>query len=143
MVGPLGKEAFLGAWRGLKIAEGLPDLQMNFRDAFVCLHDVNRVWYTSSPTGTHSERLCLGEREFAATGNRWISPPERGSMTFDGAGRCIAMTGGYVMDRRMGNTEGLGGVYGLCTALHLPTPTPTWLLRTTAQTWAQITSGEP
>jgi len=41
-------------------------------------------------------------------GKKWISPPECGSAQFDSEGKCIALTGGYVMDRRMGNTEGLG-----------------------------------
>ena len=132
-VGPLPKPAFLGAWRSLQIAEGLPDLQWNYRDASVCAHDVNRVWYTSRPTGTHTATLRLGDAEHAPTGRKWEGPPERGSMTFDGEGRCIALTGGYVMDRRMGNTEGLGGIYGLCVALGLPTPTPKWLLKTPTQ----------
>ena len=141
VVGPLPKDAFVGAWRSLCIQEGLPDLEWNYRDACVCPFDVNRVWYTSSPTGTHTATLRLGGKEHAATGRRWCSPPERGSMTFDGDGRCISLTGGYVMDRRLGNTDGLGGVYGLCTALGLPTPTPAWLLRTPAQNWARLTGG--
>ena len=139
VVGPLAKAQFLGAWSSLRIADGLPDLSWNFRDAAVCPYDVNRVWYTTAPTGTHTATLRLGEQEHAPTGRRWESPPERGSLTFDGEGRCIAMTGGYVMDRRMGNTDGLGGVYGLCTALGVPTPTPVWLLRTPTQNWARLT----
>ena len=48
------------------------------------------------------------------------------------------------MDRRMGNTESLGGIYGLCVALGLPTPTPAWLLRTRrtpTQIWSRVTGG--
>ena len=37
------------------------------------------------------------------------------------------------MDRRMGNTDGLGGVFGLCIALGVDAPFPTWLLRTPVQ----------
>ena len=140
-VGPLPKQAFLGAWRSFGLQQGLPDLAWNFRDVSVCPYDVNRVWYTSQPTGTHTGTLRLGEAEHAATGKRWEAPPERGSLTFDGEGKCIAMTGGYVMDRRMGNTEGLGGIYGLCVALGLPTPTPAWLLRTPTQIWSRVTGG--
>lgn len=140
-VGPLRKDAFLAVWRSLRIAEGLPDLQWNYRDASICPYDVNRVWYTSSPTGTHTATLHLGDKEYSATGKRWVSPPERGSMTFDGNGKCISLTGGYIMDRRMGNTDGLGGVYGLCAALGLPTPTPAALLRTPTQNWGRLTGG--
>ena len=119
--------------------EGLPDLEYNFRDASIDPYEVNRVWFTSQPTGTHTARLSLFGQTYEPTGRQWCSPPERGSMTFDGSGKCIAMTGGYIMDRRMGNTQGLGGVYGLAMALDLPTPTPAWLLRTPTQNWARLT----
>lgn len=142
VVGPLCKEAFLSAWRGLRIAEGLPDLEMNVRDAAVDPFDVNRVWYTSAPTGTHTAALRLGNVVHQPTGRQWRSPPERGSMTFDAEGKCISLTGGYVLDRRMGNTDGLGGLYGLCAALALPTPSPTWLLRTPTQSWARLTGSK-
>merc|ERR1712187_847295 len=96
--------AFLDAWRSANVQQGLPDFKLNVRDVSVCPYDLNRVWFTVQPTGTHTATLRLGEREHAATGRRWESPPERCSLTFDGEGRCIAMTAGYVMDRRMGNT---------------------------------------
>ena len=141
VVGPLDKPRFLGALSAMAIKEGLPDLQYHVRDAAVDPYDVNRVWYTVAPTGTHTAPLRLFGETHAPTGRTWASPPERGSMTFDGEGRCIALTGGYVMDRRMGNTDGLGGVYGLCAALGLPPPSPAWLLRTPTQNWARLTGG--
>ena len=48
------------------------------------------------------------------------------------------MTFGYVMDRRMGNTDGLGGLYGLCGALGLPLPVPAWQLRTPVQNLSRL-----
>mmetsp|Transcript_47217 Transcript_47217/g.95145 ORF Transcript_47217/g.95145 Transcript_47217/m.95145 type:complete len:432 (+) Transcript_47217:120-1415(+) len=148
VVGPLRKAAFLSSpWcpSGLPIglSEGLPDLAMNYRDAVVCEFDVNRVWYTSAPTGTHAGPLRLsvgggGDKEYPPTGKRWESPPERGSLTFDGKGRCVHATGGYTMDRRLGNTGGLGGVFGLCAALGIPPPSPAFLLRTPVQNWARL-----
>lgn len=97
------------------------------------------VWFTSSPTGTHSAPLRLGAETCAPTGRRWEGPPECGSVTFDKEGKCLALTAGYVMDRRMGNTEGMAGLYGLCVALGVPTPSPLWLLRTPTQNWARLT----
>jgi len=41
------------------------------------------------------------------------------------------------MDRRMGNTQGLGGVYGLSVAVGLPLPTPLWQLYTPVQNFAR------
>ena len=141
VVGPLGKAAFVGALGGMNIKGGLPDVEYNFRDVSVDPFDTNRVWYTSAPTGTHTEPLSLFGTEHAPTGRKWVSPPERGSMTFDAEGKCIAMTGGYIMDRRMGNTDGLGGVYGLCAALEIPPPAPAWRLRTPTQLWEKLTQG--
>eukprot|EP00747_Dinoflagellata_sp_TGD_P180165 gnl/TRDRNA2_/TRDRNA2_32174_c0_seq1.p1 gnl/TRDRNA2_/TRDRNA2_32174_c0~~gnl/TRDRNA2_/TRDRNA2_32174_c0_seq1.p1 ORF type:complete len:485 (+),score=72.23 gnl/TRDRNA2_/TRDRNA2_32174_c0_seq1:72-1526(+) len=139
VVGPLGKSQFLAAWQGISaaLAQGMPDLEWNYRDASVDPHDVNRVWVTSSPTGTHTGTLPLFGGSHPASGRRWISAPERSSFTFDREGRCVAITGGYVMDRRMGNTDGLGGLYGLAVALGLPTPSPRWLLRTPSQNMSQ------
>lgn len=134
---PLGRAAFLAAgW--VELESAMPDLQYGYRDGRVCEYDPNRVWYTSSPRGTHTAPLTLGSDTYPPTGRRWESPPECGSATFDGDGRCVSVTHGYVMDRRMGNTDGLGGLYGLCSALGLPMPVPKWQLRTPVQNLARI-----
>jgi len=44
------------------------------------------------------------------------SPPQATSMTFNELGECTELTGGYIMDKNIGNTGGLGGVFGM--ALH-------------------------
>ena len=138
VVGPLKKEAFLNALGGLRLRAGMPDLEYGYRDVAIDPFDVNRVWFTTSPKGTHTEKLSLFGSEYAPTGRKWISPPERGSMTFDSEGKCISLTGGYIMDRRMGNTDGLGGIYGVCVALELPPPSPLWTLRTAQQCWERM-----
>ena len=58
-------------------------------------------------TETHA-RAHAHARAHTHAGKRWESPPECGSAQFDADGKCVALTGGYIMDRRMGNTEGLG-----------------------------------
>jgi len=127
LVGPLSKDSFVGAYTGVsKILSSLEELDYQYRDVRVCPYDVNRVWFTSSPTAL-----------YPPTGKRWISPPECGSAQFDGDGKCVALTGGYIMDRRMGNTQGLGGVYGLSVAVGLPLPTPLWQLYTPVQNFAR------
>jgi len=47
-----------------------------------------------------------------ATGKKVESPPQASSMTFNELGECTELTGGYVMDKNIGNTGGLGGVFG-------------------------------
>jgi len=134
---PLARDAFLDAgWIDLEAA--MPDLQMNYRDARPCAFDVNRVWFSSAPRGTHTAPLTLGGVTHPPTGRRWEAPPECGSATFDADGRCVCVTYGYVMDRRMGNTDGLGGIHGLCSALGLPMPVPKWMLRTPVQNLARL-----
>ena len=53
----------------------------------------------------------------------------------------MSVTAGYVMDRRQGNTDGLGSIYGLCSALGLPMPIPKWQLFTPVQNLARLRGG--
>ena len=69
LVGPLSKEVFLGAFTGIsKLLSSLEGLDYQYRDVRPCPFDVNRVWYTSSPTAVYPptgvcvcvrERVCL------------------------------------------------------------------------------------
>lgn len=139
VVGPLPKAAFVAAFSSYNPSEAFPDLDYQYRDLRACSFDTNRVWYTSSPQGTHTGRLVLpGGASHEATGRVWASPPECGSAQFDSEGKCVGLTGGYVMDRRQGNTGGLGGVFGICVALGVKPPFPVFLLRTLAQNVASL-----
>jgi len=42
------------------------------------------------------------------------------------------------MDRRMGNTQGLGGIFGLCAAIGVPSPIPLFLLYTPLQNLERV-----
>ena len=46
------------------------------------------------------------------------------SFTFDEFGKVTKFTGGYVMDKTLGNTGGLGGVFGLFYGIGKPLPFP-------------------
>jgi len=133
VVGPLTKKEFLSTFGSFNFNEAFPDIDYQYRDMRVCPYDPNRVWYTSSPTGTHKQTLNIGDKSYPPTNQKWISPPECGSMQFNDDGECISLTGGYIMDRRIGNTNGLGGVFGICEALGLPSPFPVFLLYTPIQ----------
>lgn len=122
IVGPLSRDEFLRAFGGFKVKQGFPDLRDNcvFR---VDPLEPNRVWFFSRATGTHSGCLNFA-RPIAATGKRVQSPPQAQSMLFDDSGRCYTLTVGYCMDKRVGNTEGLGGVFALLKAIGNPLPFP-------------------
>jgi len=139
--GPIGgaasKERFLEALSATNIPEAFPDIDYRWRDLRVCPFDLNRVWFTSSPVGTHTSDLRILGETLPATGRRWSGPPECGSAIFDAEGRCVYLTSGYLMDRRMGNTNGLTGVLGLREAIGLRDP-KAWLARTPVQLWNSL-----
>lgn len=141
VIGPLKKDEFLRTFGTFSFKEAFSDLSYDYRDIRVCPYDTNRVWYTSSPSGTHTGTLKLGDKVYPPTGKRWVSPPECGSMQFDEEGKCVSVTGGYIMDRRLGNTNGLGGIFGVCAALEIPPPLPAFLLYTPTQNFARLQNG--
>mmetsp|Transcript_69975 Transcript_69975/g.126071 ORF Transcript_69975/g.126071 Transcript_69975/m.126071 type:complete len:482 (-) Transcript_69975:141-1586(-) len=138
--GVLRKADFLEAKSSIDLLGAFPDLDHQYRDLRTCPFDVNRVWFTSSPSGTHKAALRVGGQVLAPTGKQWRSPPVCGSMQFDRHGKCIAMTGDYPMDRRMGNTKGLPGLMGLLEALGSPSPWA-WTCRTPTQLWSSLIGG--
>ena len=58
------------------------------------------------------------------TGKELINPPQACSLTFDAKGLVTKYTIGVVMDRQVGNTGGLGGLYGILYAIGKPLPFP-------------------
>jgi hypothetical protein len=112
VVGPLGKEEFLKAFASFKIE------YYAFRvDPF----EPNRVWYDARFTGTNTGKLA-GSLE--PTNKRVEAPPQACSMLFNEKGEATQLTVGYVMDRQLGNTGGLGGVFGILYAIGYGLPFP-------------------
>ena len=111
VVGPLGKDEFVKAIGSVDIAKGFPDFQGEFYAFSVDPFEGNRVWYTARGKGTNTGPLP----PFApvATMRKLVNPPQACSLTFDETGMVVKYTIGYVMDRDVGNTGGLGGLYGV------------------------------
>ena len=125
VLGPLTKDEYLQAFGGASargpsyfesLRAAMPDLDYRYRDARQCAFDERRVWFTSSPSGTHTgETLRFDKRGLGlgfgfgfgfdgkegaevvvpAKGKKWHAPPECCSAQFDEEGRCVALTGGY------------------------------------------------
>ena len=87
-------------------------------------YEPNRVWFTTRSTATHTGTLKFGSKAYPATGKIVYSPPECLSYTFNADGKVESFTGGYVMDRRVGNTNGLGALFGILSAIGVPVPKP-------------------
>jgi hypothetical protein len=122
IVGPLSKSEFLRAFGSFKLKDAVPDMKDNSWFQVDPL-EPNRVWFFSRATGTHTGTLNFGAG-IPATGKSIHQPPQAQSMLFDEQGKCYTMTVGYCMDKRIGNTEGVGGVFGILKAVGKPLPFP-------------------
>lgn len=122
IVGPLGRDEFLNAFGSFKVKDAFPDLQDNSWFQVDPL-EPNRVWFFSRATGTHTGTLNFA-RPIAPTGKQVCSPPQAQSMLFNEDGKVYTLTVGYCMDKRIGNTDGLGGVFALLKGIGQPLPFP-------------------
>lgn len=123
VVGPLGKDTYLKAVGGFKLLDSFPDFNSEFHHFRVDPFEPSRVWFTARGYGTNTgkgDSPLFGE----PTGKKYVNPPQACSLRFDPDGKVNQYTIGYVMDRRIGNTGGLGGVYGLAYAMGKPLPFP-------------------
>lgn len=120
----LDRAAYLKAVRGFGLNEAIPDLNPNVYDWRVDPYEPNRVWFTIRTTGTHTGTLRFGSKEYKATGKRVLGAPECCSYVFNADGKVQTFTGGVVMDRRVGNTGGLGALFGILHAIGVPVPKP-------------------
>lgn len=120
IVGPLSKGEFMRAFGSFKLKEAMPDIKDNSWFTVDPL-EPNRVWFFSRATGTHTGTLNFAS-PIPPTGKRYEAPPQAQSMLFDETGKCYTLTVGYCMDKRVGNTEGLGGVFGILKSIGKPLP---------------------
>lgn len=121
VVGPLSKEEFTKAFASFDIMEAFPDMQFNYHHFRADPFEPNRIWYTARAKGTHTGKLA---DSIPATGKMVETPPQSCSMVFNEQGQCNKFTIGYVMDKTLGNTGGLGGVFGLLYGIGYGLPFP-------------------
>lgn len=121
VVGPLTKAPFVKAISGFDLGVAFPDMKNNYHGFFVDPFEANRVWFFTRTTGTHTGTLAGSVKP---TGVVVECPPQASSMTFNEAGEVTKITVGVCMDRTVGNTGGLGGVFGLFSAVGAPLPFP-------------------
>ena len=118
----LPKQQYLRAVRSFQLRRAFPNLDAHAYDWRVDRYEPNRVWFTTRVTATHAEDFSFGSVRVKASGKTIQGAPEVNSYVFDEEGKCVAFTGGYVVDRRVGNTKGVGAVFGLLAALGAPVP---------------------
>merc|ERR1712032_1159867 len=76
-----------------------------------------RVWWDVRSEGTNTGPFGGPFSYIKPTGIKFMSPPQVMSMTFNEQGQVTKLTGGYVVDKEIGNTGGLGGVFGIMHAI--------------------------
>jgi len=124
VVGPLTKDNFVEAFSSFKVREAFPTSRANFYNFNVDPLEPNRIWCMSRGMYEHLGTLNFGPNKFPPTGKQINLPPQVFSMSFDESGRCYKLTGGYCVDRTCGDTQGLGGMFGIITALGGSLPFP-------------------
>lgn len=118
--GGLPRAAYLEAVGGFDIKQAFPDLEPRFMHFRLDPLDAGRVWFTSQAGGTDKGGF-LGN---APTGKRFETPPQACSIKFNADGQVVKYTIGHVMERSIGNTGGLGGIFGPAYAIGKPLPFP-------------------
>lgn len=123
LVGPLGKEEFVGALKTFNLKSLLPDLESKSYCFEIDSYDPERVWAILRSTGTQTGDLVFAGKVLGpATGNLYQSSPEAVSLSFNEQGLCYRVSAGYILDKEQGNTKGLGGIYGIFEAIGSPLP---------------------
>eukprot|EP00571_Detonula_confervacea_P017554 CAMPEP_0172311632 /NCGR_PEP_ID=MMETSP1058-20130122/15347_1 /TAXON_ID=83371 /ORGANISM="Detonula confervacea, Strain CCMP 353" /LENGTH=1057 /DNA_ID=CAMNT_0013024889 /DNA_START=145 /DNA_END=3314 /DNA_ORIENTATION=+ len=121
LMGPMDKDKYLEVFsEEYNVREGVPDLDYGLQNFRVDPYDPYRVWIDSRATGTRIGDI--GKRGLPPNVNAaaYKGPPEGISFTFDDDGFCTRLTAAAVLDPLLGNTGGLGGVYGLLYATGTP-----------------------
>ncbi|KAJ1461018.1 hypothetical protein M885DRAFT_433110 [Pelagophyceae sp. CCMP2097] len=118
VVGPLGKDEYLNALRSFKLEDSF-DMTDNFHLFRVDPFMPNRVYFHSRTVATQIAPL-MGK---PSTGRTLTLPPQCFHMDFDAVGGLVEF-GFYVVDRRIGNTGGLGGAFAFFYGTGNPLPIP-------------------
>ena len=116
----LAKDEYLSALRSFDLLSAFPDMNNNYHRFYVDPFEPNRVWFQTRCFATHTGPL-VGQ---PATGRKLELPPQAFSMTFNPDGQVTLFNVGYVIDRTVGNTGGLGGAFGFFWGTGNPLPFP-------------------
>lgn len=124
VVGPLTKEEYCTAFNNFKFYDAFPNAKNNFFGFTVDPMEPNRVWCFLRSVLKHDGTLQFGASKYPASGKTIIHTPQAYSACFDEEGRVFKITGGYPIDRTIGNTGGLGGLFGVVHAVGGSLPFP-------------------
>jgi len=116
----LTKTQYLAALRAFDLLGAFPDMNNRYHFFRVDPFEPNRVWFQTRVLATNTGPL-MGK---APTNQSLELPPQAFSMTFNESGQLTFFNVGYVIDRTVGNTGGLGGAFGFFYGTGNPLPIP-------------------
>merc|ERR1719148_596038 len=119
VVGPINKEEYLEALNTFRLEDSF-DISQNFFGFTVDPMQTNRVYFFSRQIAKHTGTDFMGAK---ADGKQLILPPQTFHVDFNEQG-LIKEVGFYTVDRRQGNTGGLGGAFGYFYGVGKPLPFP-------------------
>lgn len=123
VVGPLNKSEFCATFPKARITGAFPNATSGVHGMYVDPFNPARVWYCTVFDGVHDgDDKLMGYIE--KTNRRVRMPPQMVSLTFDDQGLVRKLTAGYVLDRHVGNSGGLGALFGILYAIGKPLPFP-------------------
>ena len=116
VVGPIGKQEYLDALGSFKLTDSF-DIEQNFFGFTVDPLQTNRVWFFSRQVAKHIAPFMGAQ----PTDKELRLPPQLLHMDFNDEG-LVKEFGFYTVDRRQGNTGGLGGAFGYFYGVGKPLP---------------------
>lgn len=116
VVGPIPKEDYIGALDTFKLEDSF-DIDTNYFGWNVDPMQTNRVWFMGRSIAQHTATFAGVE----ATGKELVMPPQQFHLDFNEEG-LVKEIGFYTVDRRQGNTGGLGGAFGYFYGVGKPLP---------------------
>jgi len=144
IIGPLDKATLTKNLAAFDLVSAFPDQKVQWHHFRVDPFDASRVWFTARSMGKNTGTLPPLISE--PTNLSFQSPPEACSLKFNEQGKVVEYTAGAVMDRRQGNTGGIGGVLGPLYAIGKGFPMPEaqpyeWSWQRKLLTWVTETLG--
>ena len=152
VVGPISKTEYLDALENFDLLTAFPDMDSRTYMIQADPFEEGRVWWFTRTVATYVSffffflslslfslaELLRALRFFffrfaaqtgpllgkEATGKRLELPPQANSFVFNTDGKIEVVTVGYVLDRRCGNTGGLGGAFAFFYGVGRPLPIP-------------------
>lgn len=116
VVGPISKDEYLNALNGFKLEDSF-DIQQNVFGFTVDPMQTNRVWWFDRQIAKQISSFMGAEPK----SNELTLPPQLFHMDFNEDGK-VKEFGFYTVDRRQGNTGGLGGAFGYFYGVGKPLP---------------------